>query len=273
MTEDTRQDKKHDTWSAANYQKTASFVFSNEFTAPVLTLLDAKPGERIIDVGCGSGEVTLQIKQLVGETGIVVGMDSSESMIAKCRGSGIKYAFVGDAQAIDIPSTWDVSLKSYDAVFSNAALHWCKQNPRGVVESAKRLLKPGGRFVVEMGGQMNCIGVRAALHHVLRNRGYKPEELDPWYFPSTADYKELLESVGFDVQTISLHPRITPLNGAVIDWLRLFARQNFLANMDDKEAEEIMEAVQEMCAVDCRDSQGRWSMVYIRLRFVAISRA
>ncbi|KAH9922658.1 cyclopropane-fatty-acyl-phospholipid synthase [Fomitopsis serialis] len=266
MAEDTRPDKKHDTWSAANYQKTASFVFSNEFTAPVLTLLDAKPGERIIDVGCGSGEVTLQIQQLVGETGVV-------------------HAFVGDAQAIDIPSTWDASLKNYDAVFSNAALHWCKQNPRGVVESAKRLLKPGGRFVVEMGGQMNCIGVRAALHHVLRNRGYKPEELDPWYFPSTADYKsyrfrpltiadvQLLESAGFDVQTISLHPRITPLNGAVIDWLRLFARPHFLANMVDKEAEEIMEAVQEMCAVDCRDSQGRWSMVYIRLRFVAVSRA
>lgn len=81
MAADTRPDKKEDTWSADNYQKTASFVYSNEFTAPVLTLLNAKPGEKIIDVGCGSGEVTLQIKQLVGETGVVVGTDSSESMV------------------------------------------------------------------------------------------------------------------------------------------------------------------------------------------------
>ncbi|KAI0734765.1 S-adenosyl-L-methionine-dependent methyltransferase [Fomitopsis betulina] len=273
MAVDTRPDKKQDTWSADNYQKTASFVYSKEFTAPVLTLLDAKPGEKVIDVGCGSGEVTLQIKQLIGETGVVVAMDSSASMIAKCKEYGLQHAFVGDAQAIEIPASWDASLQGgYDAVFSNATLHWCKQNPRGVVSGAKRLLKPGGRFVIEMGGQMNCIGIRSALHHVLRERGYKPEELDPWYFPSTEDYRELLESAGFDVETISLHPRVTPLNGAVIDWLRLFARPHFLAGFEDKEAEEIMQAVQDICAVDCRDSQGRWSMVYIRLRVVAVAR-
>ena len=81
---------------------------------------------------------------------------------------------------------------------------------------------------------------------------------------------QLLESAGFDVKTISLHPRITPLKGPVIDWLRLFARPHFLAGFEEKEAEEIMEAVQNICAVDCRDSQGRWSMVYIRLRVVAV---
>ena len=81
MATDTRRDKKPDTWSADNYQKTASFVYSDAFTSPVLALLDAKQGEKIIDIGCGSGEVTLQIKQLIGETGVVVGMDSSESMV------------------------------------------------------------------------------------------------------------------------------------------------------------------------------------------------
>ena len=83
----------------------------------------------------------------------------SRSQIAKCKEHGLEHAFVGDAQSLEIPSSWDASLRGgYDAVFSNAALHWCKQNPKGVIEGAKRLLRPGGRFVIEMGGQMNCIG-------------------------------------------------------------------------------------------------------------------
>ena len=76
----------------------------------------------------------------------------------------------------------------FDAVFTNAALHWCKRDPSGVLEGAKRVLKPGGRIVGEMGGFMNCIGVRSAVHRVLRDRGYDPEDLDPWYFPSMEDY-------------------------------------------------------------------------------------
>ena len=93
----------------------------------------------------------------------------------------------------------------FDVVFTNAALHWCKRDPAGVLESAKRVLKPGGRIVGEMGGFLNCIGevpalrwervlmkrrqgVRSAIHRVLRERGYDPESLDPWYFPSMEDY-------------------------------------------------------------------------------------
>ena len=68
---------------------------------------------------------------------------------------------------MEIPSSWNEALKGgYDAVFSNAALHWCKKNPKGVIEGAKRLLKPGGRFVIEMGGQMNCIGEKVGHKHL-----------------------------------------------------------------------------------------------------------
>ncbi|KAI0927433.1 hypothetical protein AcV5_007976 [Taiwanofungus camphoratus] len=262
-----------DTWSATSYNKTAAFVYSQAFTSPVLTLLDAKPGERIIDFGCGSGEVTLQIKKLVGDAGLVVGCDSSESMITQCKANGVEHAFIGDAQALRFPLGWDAShQEGFDAVFSNAALHWCKRDPKGVLESAKKVLRRGGRFVIEMGGYMNCVGVRSALHHVLRTRGYDPIELDPWYFPSVEDYKLLLESSGFDVQTISLHPRITPLTGSLVDWLRLFCRPYFLRGMADEEAEGIMQAVQDICNVDCQDKQGTWAIMYSRLRVVATLR-
>ena len=69
-------------WSASLYNKTASFVYSASSTQPVLDLLAAKSGERIIDFGCGSGEVTLELERQVGDTGLVVGVDYSESMVS-----------------------------------------------------------------------------------------------------------------------------------------------------------------------------------------------
>ncbi|EIN12393.1 S-adenosyl-L-methionine-dependent methyltransferase [Punctularia strigosozonata HHB-11173 SS5] len=258
-----------DSWSADAYNKTASFVYSPAFTSPVLTLLDAQPGERIIDFGCGSGEVTLELQKTVGTGGLVVGSDSSESMIAKSKANGLQHALVADAQSIQFPPDWDTT-KEFDAVFSNAALHWCKRDPAGVLGSAKSVLKPGGRFVAEMGGFTNCVGVRAALHHVLHKRGYDPDALDPWYFPSPASYKRLLESSGFEVVEITLNPRFTPLNGPLVDWLRLFCRTSWLAAIDNKEAEEIMYEVQDMCRVDCMDSDGNWAIMYTRLRFKAV---
>lgn len=165
-------------WSASQYNKTASFVYSTSFIAPVLALLDTKPGERIFDFGCGSGEVTLQIAEMVGKDGVVVGVDLSDSMVSakyflhesqlrcppppkieKAKANGVQHAFVSDIQYLLIPEpiSWIKGLK-FDTVFSNASLHWCKQNPAGVLESAKGVLKCGGRFVGEMGGFMNCVG-------------------------------------------------------------------------------------------------------------------
>jgi SAM-dependent methyltransferase len=212
-------------WSASLYNKAASFVYSTDFIAPVLDLLEAKPGERIFDFGCGTGEVTLQIAETVGKDGLVVGVDLSESMVSaksflhkcqlsyptkieKAKANGVQHAFLSDIQHLLIPesSSWIEGIK-FDAVFSNACLHWCKENPAGVLESAKRVLKPGGRFVGEMGGFMSCVGklnriaigkpfvhdclgVRSTLHVVLRRRGYDPVALDPWYLPSVASYRK-----------------------------------------------------------------------------------
>ncbi|KAG5648389.1 hypothetical protein DXG03_004963 [Asterophora parasitica] len=260
-------------WSASLYNKSVPFVYSADFTAPVLELLAAQPGERIIDFGCGSGEVTLELQKIVGRApgGVVVGVDFSESMIAKAKENGIQHAFVSDIQALDFPESEKAQAEQkFDVVFSNAALHWCKRDPLGVLQSAKKVLKPGGRIVAEMGGFMNCIGVRGALHRALKTRGYDPVERDPWYFPSMEDYAKLLVNAGFTPKHLSLTPRFTPLPTGLGGWLEVFARHSLLAGIPDEQAKEIIEEVLDSCRVDCQDESGKWAMVYMRLKFSAI---
>ena len=165
-----------DNHDAKQYNTQASFVYSDKFTSAIFQLLDAKPGERIIDLGCGTGELTKRIKEQVGEQGEVVGVDSSQDMVSrglmpsdpchmatelKCafqldkagKIPGITW-FAGDIQKI--PETFDPSLKgSFDAVFTSAVLHWCKDDPEGVVRGINWLLKPGGRVAYEFGGYGN----------------------------------------------------------------------------------------------------------------------
>ncbi|KAF9493521.1 S-adenosyl-L-methionine-dependent methyltransferase [Pleurotus eryngii] len=258
-------------WSAARYNQVASFVYSSAFTSPVLELLAPQPGEWIVDFGCGSGELTLELKKTVGRDGRVVGVDFSSSMIDKAKHGGLEHAFVADIQTpADLPEALLASANQFDVVFSNAALHWCKRDPMGVVLSVKRMLKPSGRFVGEMGGLMNCVGVRSALHIALRRRNYDPVSMDPWYFPSVHDYQTLLSSAGFKVVHISLNPRYTPLPAGLGAWLELFVRHSFLRELGDEEAKEVINEVVESCAVDSRDAQGKWALMYMRLRFHAV---
>ncbi|KAG1743242.1 S-adenosyl-L-methionine-dependent methyltransferase [Suillus paluster] len=256
-------------YSASDYNQTASFVYSAEYTAPVLSALKPSVGERIVDFGCGTGELTLQIQEAVGATGLTVGIDYNNDMVSKALTNGVKHAFVSDLQDLRIPAHL-FEENSFDAVFSNAALHWCKEHPRGVLNGAKRLLKDGGRFVCEMGGFMNCTGVRFGLHRAVKKRGYEPDKMDPWYFPSIAEYQGLLQSAGFRVNAISLVPRLTPLrNGGLHGWLQLFARRTFLKEFSDEEAAAIIDEVIDMCEVDMKDKEGNWAIMYVRLRFLA----
>ncbi|GLB38283.1 putative UAA transporter family protein [Lyophyllum shimeji] len=236
-------------WSASLYNRSVPFVYSPAFTAPVLELLAAQPGERIIDFGCGSGEVTLELQRYVSGGnggGLVVGVDLSESMIAQARRNGVQHAFVSDIQALELPSDVPYLHGKFDAVFSNAVLHWCKRDPAGVLKSAKKVLKPGGRIVAEMGGFMNCIGVRSALYGALRSRGYDPVARDPWYFPSMEDYVKILVTEGFTPTHLSLTPRVTPLPTGLSGWLQVFARTSLLAGLPEGEAREIMDEVLEV---------------------------
>ncbi|CAK5281286.1 unnamed protein product [Mycena citricolor] len=261
-------------WSAPLYNKAAAFVYSQAFTAPVLDMLAAQPGEKIVDLGCGSGEITLELENVVHQApgGLVVGVDFSESMIAQAKKIGVKHAFVADIQALESSQLDELAgndLK-FDAAFSNAALHWCKRDPSGVLESVKKVLKPGGRFVAEMGGFLNCIGIRSALHAALRKRGQDPIVADPWFFPSVEDYSQMLTAASFEIQQITLVARVTPLPEGVKGWLECFARTSFLGAFSDAQAAEIIDEVVDALRMDCQDAAGNWAMMYSRLRFCAI---
>ncbi|ORY32189.1 S-adenosyl-L-methionine-dependent methyltransferase [Naematelia encephala] len=275
--------------TANNYNKHADFVYSDKFTSPIFQLLDAKPGERIIDLGCGTGELTRRIATIVGSSGSVYGIDSSQDMLdtaSKTSGeneSKIKYQ-QGDIQ--DLVKTLDPALKgTFDAVFSSATFHWCKANPGGVLDGIKWLLKPSGRMVWEMGGFGNCVGVRAALHQVVRRQGRDPHILDPWYFPTAEQYSQLLQNHGFTPLHVELIPRPTPLSTDLLGWLQTFARNTFLAEYDDEQAQRLLIEVADICRPDAfwsDDNPGEgvvaaeagsgaqgWQVMYVRLRGVA----
>ncbi|KAF8713203.1 Mitochondrial carrier, partial [Rhizoctonia solani] len=235
------------TWSPALYNKSAPFVYSDKNTKPLFELLSARPGERIADMGCGTGELTLRLQKLVGEEGLILGVDASESMLKIAEENGIKNLLCCDIQMLEMPGKFEDLIGTFDAVFTNSTLQWCKQDPHGPVKSAKCLLKPGGRFVGEFPGYMTGIGTRCAFSQVLKKRGINPP--DPWFLPQPAEYAKasILEAEGFEVEYITLDPRVCLLSGPMIDFLRAIYRIAFLKDMGDEEAEQILQEVADIC--------------------------
>ncbi|KAI9454116.1 S-adenosyl-L-methionine-dependent methyltransferase [Russula earlei] len=268
---------RHDVtgWSATVYRSVASYVYSPEATASVLQSLDANPGERILDLGCGSGDVTVKIAHLVGPEGIVVGVDLSENMIAMARETTMLpdiHLIVGDIQEREflkkLPTDF---VGDCDKVFSNAALHWCSRDPLAVLVNVHRILKEGGLFVAEMGGHGNIAGVRDALHAALRKRGIDPIARDPWFFPTPEEYTALLRSAGLEPFHVSLRPRSTSF-GDLAGWIRLFGG-TFLEGIGSKDKQELVNEVVASCresgACHWDDEKMLWNLEYVRLRVVA----
>lgn len=258
-----------DIWSASQYNKAAPFVYSGANTQPVLDLLAPQSGERILDMGCGTGELTFRLQEIAGEGGVVVGVDASRSMLEKAKANGVQELFCCDIQELLMHEELKRLSGTFDAVFTNATLHWCKRDPSAIIRAAKSMLKPGGRFVGEFGGFLNCIGVRIAIYQVLRSRGINPANADPMYYPKPECYTKMLESEGFKVEYVSHDPRITPLPGSFIEFLRTFVRGPTLGMMSDEEAELAMQEISDLCEPDMKDESGAWSIIYVRLRFMA----
>ena len=238
-------------WDPVGYNQNARFV--SDLGEPVLQLLNPKSGETVLDLGCGDGELTLR---LIDAGCHVIAVDSSPAMVESSLAKGINARMM-DGQYLEFEGV-------FDAVFSNAALHWMTQ-PREVIAGVRRALKPAGRFVAEMGGQGNVISVLAALTKTRQHRGLAP--VNPWYFPSVEEYRQLLEEAGFQVPVIQLIPRPTVLPGELRGWLETFAGA-FLST-EGAEREEMIAEITEELAPTLRDDSGKWTVDYVRLRFMA----
>lgn len=243
-------------WRAERYAAHAGFV--PELGRPVLELLDPRPGERILDLGCGDGVLTAE---LAGRGCTVVGVDAGPDMVRSARARGVDARLV-DGQDLGFSA-------EFDAVFSNAALHWMKRDPAAVVAGVARALRPGGRFVGEMGGAGNVAAITVALLAVLARRGIDGVSAIPWYFPTPEAYARLLTRHGFRVESMALLPRPTPLPTGMEAWLETFA-EPFLNLLDPADrAAARAETAALLRPVLCHED-GRWIADYVRLRFVAV---
>lgn len=240
-------------WDPAQYGRNARYV--SELGMPVVELLSPRPGERILDLGCGDGALTIKLVQR-GCT--VVGVDSSAEMVAAARALGL------DAHVVDGASLGFAS--EFDAVFSNAALHWMTY-PERVIAGVWRALKPLGRFVGEFGGHGNVATIVTALQSALAARGIAVA--NPWFFPRPEEYGMLLEASGFEVRSAELIPRPTPLPGDMSGWIGTFAQHYISAVPVGDRSAFVSEVVEALRGVLC-DADGSWSADYVRLRFSAI---
>ena len=157
--------------------------------------------------------------------------------------------------------------REFDAVLSNAAMHWMK-DAAAVVSGVARALKPGGRFVAEFGGGDNVARLRLALIAALDKRGLDGAAADPWYFPDEAAYRAVLEEGGFQVDSIALIPRWTALPGEIEGWLETFG-EAFLSRLPAEARPEAVAEVREAVRPELQDETGRWHADYVRLRFAA----
>jgi SAM-dependent methyltransferase len=235
-----------------------------QFGRDLLAMLAPKPGERILDVGCGTGQLTSEIAQAGAE---VIGIDLSPQMITAARQNFPELQFA----VADIASTsYDTE---FDAVFSNAALHWVKDQ-KGAIAAIARALKPGGRLVFEMGGHGNIHHIWTATMQALTHMGVEdPEDLSPWFYPSIGEYAPMLESHGLLVTFAVLFDRPTPLEGGeqgMRNWLNMFgsfANHVLTAN----QREELIRRVVDL-ARPALFHDGGWTADYKRLRMIAVKK-
>ncbi len=254
------QPSQTNSWDAQRYDGLHSFVWKHG--ADLIEVLAPKAGERILDLGCGTGHLTAQIAAVGAD---VHGIDRSDAMVDQARGNYPAISFaVGDAREFQ-------HARPFDAVFSNAVLHWIKP-PADVARACFRALRSGGRFVVEFGGAGNVGAIADAIRDAMYAMGQPAfHEINPWYYPTIGEYASVLEKQKFGVTFATLFDRPTPLEGGeegLRNWVKMFGGV-FLATIAPARHEEFFRMVEEK-ARPLLFSNGQWSADYRRIRVVAV---
>ncbi len=245
-------------WDTELYEAQHSFVW--KMGEELLETLAPQPGERILDLGCGTGQLTSAIAES-GAT--VLGLDSSPDMIGQARQNYPRLHFLlQDASAMNFDA-------EFDAVFSNAALHWMRNAP-AVAASMARCLRQGGRLIAEFGGKGNINEIERAVRDVLSR--YLDAALPPnrTYFPALGEYAKLLEDQGFEVRSAFLFDRPTPLKGerGLEQWIRQFIFYYFEPLDSKQQTQALGEVIEQLRPT--RYSDGVWTADYRRLRLFAV---
>jgi trans-aconitate methyltransferase len=239
-------------WTSDTYQANAAYVPA--LGAAVFALLNPHRGERILDLGCGDGSLT---EKIVTAGASVVGIDASEEMVAAAKARGLDARLI---TAERLPFE-----REFDAVFSNAVLHWVRDHD-AMLAGVHRALKPGGRFVAEFGGHGNIAAIQVAIRSVLAHRGWDTNIHR--YYATPAEYSVRLQEHGFTVQQIDLIPRPTPLPTGMRGWLETFERAT-IDRIPHDQRESFITEVEELLREEICDSYGNWTAHYVRLRFLA----
>jgi SAM-dependent methyltransferase len=246
-------------WDADRYQR--QFGFVSALAGDLLELLGAAPGETVLDLGCGTGELAASIAAAGAR---VIGLDRDPAMVAAARRRlGEDNTLLADGHAFTLP-------EPVDAVFSNAALHWMAR-PAQVVGCVRQALRPGGRFVAELGGAGNIDAILGALGAAMAEAGLAGP-VSPWYFPTPAEQAALLEAEGFRVARMEYFPRPTPLTdcpGGLADWVTMFGG-SMTAQVPAELLPGVLGRVNQLGAPRLQRG-GRWFADYWRLRFVAVA--
>ncbi len=244
----------HIQWNAKRYEEDAKFV--RDLGDEVIALLEPKAGERILDLGCGEGSLTLKI---VESGAVVTGIDSSYAMVEKSRAKGIE-AYVRSARELDF-------YEAFDAVFSNAVLHWVPQ-AEDVAEGVYRSLKGGGRFVAEFGGEGNVATIMNAIEKLFDDHPEWGVFENRWYFPSAQAYRQVLEQAGFREVHTQIIPRPVPIK-SIENWLELFG-EGIMKEMSNDQRRDFRSKLTDMLRSKLYDVDRGWWADYVRIRVKAV---
>uniref|UniRef100_UPI003BB69CCB class I SAM-dependent methyltransferase n=1 Tax=Endozoicomonas sp. ALE010 TaxID=3403081 RepID=UPI003BB69CCB len=241
-------------WNSKKYSKDASFV--SELGFPVVDLLAPKNGEIILDLGCGDGTLAKKLESFGCE---VIGVDFSESMVSSAKEKGIEaYCLSGEKLKFR---------EHFDAVFSNAALHWMTDYD-SVLNGVFSALKSNGRFIGEFGGIGNIKTITDAIDYVFKSNPKLGCYQSPWFFPSDKQYQKILERNGFIVDSIELIERPTPLVSGIREWLDIFA-EHTTSSMSTSSKNEFLNQIEALVKPKLYTKENGWVADYVRLRFSA----